>query len=630
MKRKKVNILKKNYYASFLIFFVICSILVAILSNYILQYFQLGQSFEVVNNYYTSNTELFYISTMIIFVLIVFLWSLIGEIWITYLLTIIIAFSFGIANMIKINLRFEPIYPEELKMAGNPGDLFSFFSLEQYNLSVGKIVILIILSITVVVALIFISHKLVKKIFKVSVKYLDRKILLIRGILLVISSFLLLTVYNFNQPGNEVKKIVDKYAIWSDNSQNSTYHENGFVIGFIYNFPVAVISKPSNYSEESIKKIMDKYMVRADAINSERKNDNMDDTNLIYVMSESFSDPEKLKGISLAEDPIPYTKSLLEKYSSGNSFATNFGGGTANIEFEALTSISLWALSPQVTTPYQMFSFYENFPNVASTVMKNHSTTAIHAYSSEMYKRKSVYEKMGFEDFYTIENSTHFFPLENSALASDASAFEETLFQMSQSQGNDFIHLVTMQNHGPFDSSIYENQFEVSGTPEVSENSAGTYVQGLRHSDDAMKGFITELDKLPEKTVMVFWGDHLPSIYSEEILEKNTQRSLRETPLFIYTNFETAKEDLGTISPIYFMNHVLKLTDTKVTPYYALMNDLEKSAKVLDRQTILDGDDKKIDLNDFSKEDLEVINDYKMIWYDMLEGNKYSESFFEK
>ncbi|MCZ3003986.1 hypothetical protein NYY90_20610, partial [Acinetobacter baumannii] len=84
-----------------------------------------------------------------------------------------------------------------------------------------------------------------------------------------------------------------------------------------------------------------------------------------------------------------------------------------------LTSISLWALSPQVTTPYQMFSFYENFPNVASTVMKNHSTTAIHAYSSEMYKRKSVYEKMGFEDFYTIENSTHFFPLENSALASD-------------------------------------------------------------------------------------------------------------------------------------------------------------------------------------------------------------------
>ncbi len=58
--------------------------------------------------------------------------------------------------------------------------------------------------------------------------------------------------------------------------------------------------------------------------------------------------------MTLDEDPIPYTRSLMARTISGNMLAQLFGGGTANMEFEALTGQSLSQFLPQMNTPYQM------------------------------------------------------------------------------------------------------------------------------------------------------------------------------------------------------------------------------------------------------------------------------------
>ena len=57
---------------------------------------------------------------------------------------------------------------------------------------------------------------------------------------------------------------------------------------------------------------------------------------VIMVMSESFWDPTLLPNTKLTPDPIP----TVRKTRSGSMFSPEFGGMTANVEFEALTGFS--------------------------------------------------------------------------------------------------------------------------------------------------------------------------------------------------------------------------------------------------------------------------------------------------
>ena len=67
---------------------------------------------------------------------------------------------------------------------------------------------------------------------------------------------------------------------------------------------------------------------------------------IIVVMSESFWDPTKLPGVTITPDPIPTVRALR----SGSMFSPEFGGMTANIEFEALTGFSN-AFLPAAASP---------------------------------------------------------------------------------------------------------------------------------------------------------------------------------------------------------------------------------------------------------------------------------------
>ena len=58
----------------------------------------------------------------------------------------------------------------------------------------------------------------------------------------------------------------------------------------------------------------------------------------------------------------------MAKNTSGTMLAQLFGGGTANMEFEALTGMSLSQFQPQMNTPYQMLvPNYQRFPHLSAT-----------------------------------------------------------------------------------------------------------------------------------------------------------------------------------------------------------------------------------------------------------------------
>ncbi|RTK66660.1 hypothetical protein DRJ84_14810, partial [Enterococcus faecalis] len=109
--------------------------------------------------------------------------------------------------------------------------------------------------------------------------------------------------------------------------------------------------EPSGYSQENIKKIMAKYDAEAKKINSERQDWQKEQT-VIFTLSESFSDPSRLKDITLNNNPFPFITQLSKETTSGLMLSSGYGGGTANMEWQSLTGMDLSNLGATLPVPY--------------------------------------------------------------------------------------------------------------------------------------------------------------------------------------------------------------------------------------------------------------------------------------
>jgi phosphoglycerol transferase MdoB-like AlkP superfamily enzyme len=411
------------------------------------------------------------------------------------------------------------------------------------------------------------------------------------------------------------------------------YYNNGFIGGFLYNIGVDAMVKPADYSENQIIDIVQKYEEKASEINETRPAV-INDVNIIYVMNESFSDPLALEGITVSEDPIPTIRSLKERALSGNILSQGYGGGTANIEFEALTGLSMEPMSASLTTPYtQLVSRMSELSSVVSYLkQQGYATTAIHPYNTTMYKRNEVYQNLGFTTFLNETNMTFLDRKDQNPYISDEAAYQEILKKMQTTEDSDFIHLVTMQNHMVYSGKYPNTDFSAQGTGNAEE--AANYLQDLAYSDEALDGFLTTIEQLPEKTVVVFWGDHLPSFFSESNVQTNGSLKMHQTPLLIYSNFTENNDTVGTISPIYFMNHILEIANAQVTPFYALLMELEEALPAFEKGIYIEQDSKAVSekRGKLSKETQELLKVYDAIQYDVTVGENYSKAlnFFEE
>lgn len=347
-------------------------------------------------------------------------------------------------------------------------------------------------------------------------------------------------------------------------------------------------------------------------------------------MSETFSDPLKIEGVSISDDPIPMYRKLTEHYLSGESLSQGYGGGTANIEFEALTGISLEALSSNITTPFiQLSSLMNDIPTIMKLVnQQSHKLTAIHPYNTTMYKRLENYQAMGFEDYRFQDDMAYDERIDSNTYISDESAYKELMDILLKSEEKDFIHLVTMQNHKPFVHKYDNVSIQVSGAPYNLE--VAHYATGLQYSDEALKDLLDQLDQLDEKTIVIFWGDHLPSFYGSEgteLYDQNGRVTMSQTPLLIYTNFDEDTRDIGTISPIYFTNYVLEISQAPVTPFMALLDKLEMVLPAFKKGTYIERETEiKISRDQLKPSTQLLLEDYDLILYDITTGKNYSQS----
>ena len=616
---KRINYKKrKGRKRRFLLQFVSLILTVVIIQMF-LQY-TLDTTLSVINNRGVIPARgTLIVSTSVLLILGSWLWALMGDVMLANVLLIFVGGIMGVVNLEKTRQRTEPLYPSDFEMITASKSLLGMVPWQTAAAGIAFVLF------GGVVIYFLIRRNLRRQTPKLSKKN--------RLAMLLVTSIGVLYIGQFQQPGNLVKLAYEKKNDWIPWSQLDNYHVNGFVAGFLYNLPSDPMEKPAYYSAGKIDELQAKYQVIADEINAGRDKTEPD-VNIIFVMNESFSDPLELDGLNLGMDPIPFVRALADNSYSGEMLSTGYGGGTANIEFEALSTFSMEPFEANITTPYTQFlSSIEQFPSVVSRLKDaGYAITAIHPFNTTMYKRKENYKVLGFDSFiYDATMSSVTERIDTNPYISDKSAYEEVLQKMAETPETDFIHLVTMQNHAPYVNKYTAvPSYEESG---IKDEEVRNYLQDLIYSDEAFELLMTQLADFEEPTVVVFWGDHQSSVFGESVYEENEVQNMHETPLRILSNFDSSYKDLGTISPIYFYTEVLEMTQTKLIPYDALLETLQSVLPAFEKSMYLNGQTGEyvFSREDLPEETLEILSDYEQIQYDVLTGKRFSmeNDFFE-
>ncbi|WP_051910451.1 LTA synthase family protein [Carnobacterium pleistocenium] len=578
----------------------------------ILEYFHLSMNFEAVINFFTVYTKLSILQIIVIFLFFLFANFILYSKFLSFLILSVFAIIIGIVSHFKIEFRGEPVYPSDVAFLKD----ISFF-IEIVNF---KAILLIIFGIVLVLTIfiLFFKFRTKKNISKFTIGF--------RVIGLIIVSLMLIYIYQFNSPGNKVKAAFNEYVNWISYSQEKNYTRNGVVSGLLYNLKSPAIDRPKDYSQERIEEIVKKYSKEAEGINNNR-NGEIDDINIIYIMNETFSDAHRLDGFTInGGDSLENYREFSQEQMYGQVLSQAYGGGTANIEFEALTGISLEPLSGNISIPYIHLSDKLNLlPTITDYVKaSNHNLTAIHPHNSTMYKRIDNYKTFGFDQMRFKDDMKYTDVIDQSPYISDEASYKEVMDVMDNTDEKDFIHLVTMQNHMRYSGKYDDIEFKVKGVPETAE--AENYLKGIQYSDIALKEYLKELDSYDEKVMVVFWGDHLPSFYGKELVELNGYQKMHETPLMFYTNFIDEKKDIGTISPIYFTNYILEIANAKVSPFVALLEKMKQALPAFEKNFYLERETGVKNSREKLKPSTQLLlKEYDLILYDITTGKNYSK-----
>ncbi|EEL62792.1 hypothetical protein bcere0025_44480 [Bacillus cereus F65185] len=616
--KKEMSILR----ASLRVHFILLLLAHTVALFYIVM--QVNMSFiEAMNWIYFYNMQ-FILSFVVIYAIYILVYNLIGKVFLSMVLTSCTLVILCIVNYLKLIFRGDPLYPSDFTQITH---MQSVIPMVMDYFSWSYIFVIIVSIVACIVAGIYMR------------RYIQNvKIHLgIRALLVVGSIFVLYAYGNFaNTFMNKVfqKSGVD-FVLWN---QNENYASNGFVLGFISNLDTTVMEKPKNYSKENMLQIANdiKKQYSGNIGNQKKK----EKPNIIFVMSESFWDPTKVTNLSFSEDPVPNLHHYIENFPGGQTISPTFGGNTANVEFEALTSYSMSLLKPGSIPYQQVITNKKEIPSIPTALKKEgYYTSAIHSFGRTFFKRDDVYKVLGFDKF-NAEDTMENVDIDGDYI-SDLAMSKEIIAELEKQKQPTFIHAVTMQNHFPFTEDRFgENLIEISGLEnEELKGELETYTEGLRRSDEALQYLIEQLDNLDRPTLLVFFGDHLPSLGTNKSFYKENgyitnektpseRLAMAQTPLLMYANFDMPNDNLGLVSPIHFSNLIFDYAGLNKSLFYQFLSELYKEIPVLRDELKVDKNGEVI--NDLTKKQKEMLEQYKMLQYDLLVGNQYSTDILFK
>ena len=356
--------------------------------------------------------------------------------------------------------------------------------------------------------------------------------------------------------------------------------------------------------------------------------------NVICIMSEAYCDLNDIRELETSEPATPYFDSLTDETRDGPLAVSIFGGGTCNTEFEFLTGYSMSSLLPGSS----VYTFYINHQTEALPQLykdAGYKTVALHSFDGDWWDRREKYPYLGFDEFYTRDD----FPEDAQYVRryiSDLETFKKIKNIYDESEEPLFLFCVTMQNHADF-SARYDNMtYDIKINNVLKEDGshfeyAENYLSLLRESDDALKYLIEELKQSDEPTIVVFFGDHLPTLdagfydamLNEDLGEVNIDESvdLYNTRYFVWANYDLGDsigED-GIISPNFLGQDLLDMSGIKSPASRSCLRVLNTKIAAIRSIAVYDLDGvPHTDYSTLSRDEIDIIEDYSFIQYGLI------------
>ena len=369
------------------------------------------------------------------------------------------------------------------------------------------------------------------------------------------------------------------------------YEDYGFAYCFLQTWLNKGIQEPVGYSLSEMEH------VTAEIQQDKKKTTPQTDVNVVFVQLESFIDPDEILGLKLSEDAVPTWHKLEQNYTSGYLQVPVVGAGTANTEFEVLTGMSSLFFGPG-EYPYKTCLQNHAIESVAYDLSAmGYATHAIHNHRATFYSRNVVFSNLGFDDFTSLEYMPRVTKTPK-GWSKDYILTSQIMNALDTTKNQpDLVFTVSVQGHGsyPTEEILQDPAITVDSCPKnCNQYAIEYYVNQIHEMDEFISNLTYQLSKRDEKTILVLYGDHLPSLnLSNDEMKSGT---LYKTKYIIWNNFG------------------LKQKDQNLYAY-------QLSAEVLSKIGISQG--MMTQFQQFCGKELDYSTDLREIQYDILYGKDY-------
>lgn len=606
--------------------------------------------FGFVSKMWTDGNFVFVLNMILVALPYLMLLMLLNRFWASSIVMLAAGIIVAVIEHFKIEIRYEAILPADLGFLGsNTGNMLTFAPAGAH------VTILIALAVFAVLLVPVLALRYADGRKGRMIQTDDRRLNLTSRLILLLLPILVFALYCMHVSttaslANKFSRALgDTPSMW-----DSVYdaQRNGPLVAFTRQLNPKIMDKPSNYSEETMKKVAARYQKKAEMINASRTN-NLTDSTVVYVLSESFSDPSRVPGLKTSKDSMPNIRKIKAGTTSGLMLSSGYGGGTANLEYMGLSGLSMANFDSSLSSPYQQLVPSQHWtPTINQMWGAPANSLGYHPYESSMYSRATNYKKFGFSHFYTLTGPDvikYQDKIDESPYVSDKSSYDSALEGIKSGKTNKFIQIITMQNHMPYHEWYENNDYtaeSTTGTPlgDDEQQSIETYQKGVEITDQATQEFLNELDALDKPVTVVFYGDHLPGIYSSASEDDNNSLALHLTDYFIWSNKASGSQgnkasDAAYSSPNFFVAQAADHMNAKVSPYLAFLTEMHSKIAAMEPPVVnkiqgwdripegqsiyLDQNGNPMSTDDFDKETKQLLADYKLIQYDITAGKNY-------
>lgn len=394
-----------------------------------------------------------------------------------------------------------------------------------------------------------------------------------------------------------------------------------FYISKVLDNVTSVLLPNQKVSEQEIQQILQQHHSVQSLEENARKY-----PNIIIVMEESFWDSHHLDS-GLPKDLL----SFVHQNQVSNLLSPSFGGGTANVEFEVLTSLNTTFFPNELLYVSKLKKPIYALPYYLNSI--GYQTVAMHNNYSYYYNRNKVYPDLGFEKFISLENMIAHRDLKKvinlGGWVTDDLIFDSIKSTLKENELQPkFIYAITVENHPMYNDDRFGKQNFKFNTElsDLDKQKLSTYTAGTVRANQKLQELAEYLKTIQKPTILVAFGDHLPNLQgvyeAYNFFKDDTERKKLknyQTPFVVWSNYKLDKRDLKQpyIATSFVAPKLLKMSGLPLSDYYQFIFDVSSCYDVIHQKFLKEARtctfDKKV-----------ILKDYENLNKDVLEGNNHT------